>query len=450
MVFKRNLEVYLLTWKESLHRKPLVLRGARQVGKTTLINSFSSHFDQFISLNLEKRDHREYFDDTDDIQIIANKIFLSQNKQLEARQKTLLFIDEIQESPKAMKSLRYFYEEIPELAVITAGSLLEFAIKDIQHFPVGRIEYAYLHPFSFDEYLAALGYTDLLSAYHTSPLASYAHSTLLQKFNEYTITGGMPEIVQRLGSEAAISDLVRTYESIWTTYQEDILKYSTNESTRKVIRHILSTAHLYLDQRIKMQNFGNSNYRSREVGEAFRLLEQARILQLIYPTTEITPPIKPKLNKSPRIQFLDTGIVNHALGIQGDMLGSKNLQSQYRGGIIPHIVTQELISLGSLTVSKPNFWVRDKNQSSAEVDLVYRYKDYILPIEIKSGAVGKLRSLHQFVDRSPHSYAIRMYAGEFTIEEHTTPNRKRFILMNLPYYLGARLEQYIEYFLENH
>lgn len=229
-----------------------------------------------------------------------------------------------------------------------------------------------------------------------------------------------------------------------------LLQISTHPTARRIVRHILETAPLYIDQRIKFHGFGNSDYRSREVGEAFRTLEESRVLRLIYPTTDLEAPVKADLKKSPRLQLLDTGLVNHALGMQSQMLGMNDLNTAYRGAIVPHLVTQELISLSVLADRKPNFWVREKKQSSAEVDLLFASNERMIPIEIKSGSTGSLKSLHQFVEASGHPYAIRMYGGAFGVQKAKTPNGKQYLLMNLPYYLGARLPEYIEWFMKHH
>jgi predicted AAA+ superfamily ATPase len=209
----------------------------------------------------------------------------------------------------------------------------------------------------------------------------------------------------------------------------------------------MNSAPLELDKRVKFQGFGNSNYRSREIGESFRLLEDAKILRLIYPTTDLVPPIQPDLKKSPRIQFLDTGLVNYSLGIQGLMLRMEDLSQAYKGALIPHLITQELISTANFTDQKPNFWIRQKRQSSAEVDLLITHGGMAIPIEVKSGATGTLRSLHQFIDASDHNFAVRMYGGDLRIEETKTPTGKPYRLLNLPYYLGTKLREYLDWFL---
>lgn len=450
MSFERHATTNLKDWKTSKNRKPLILRGARQVGKTTLVKEFAKNYKNHIFLNLEKSVHRLIFETYDDVPTLVEALFLSNNISPKEQGNTLLFIDEIQELPKAIQSLRYFFEEVPGLNVIAAGSLLEFTIKDVESFPVGRIEYLYLYPLNFQEYLEAVQHGAALEQLKTVPIKPMAHQVLLDLFHRYAIIGGMPEIVKTDIQNNSLATLPKIYESIWGTYKNDVEKYASGTSERRVIKHIMDTAHLYVDQRIKFQNFANSNYRSREVGEAMRNLDAAKIIRLIYPTTDIEPPIKPDIKKSPRLQFLDTGLINYTLEIQARMLGMHDLGNAFKGAIIPHLITQEVISLNTMTDSKPHFWVREKNQSSSEVDLVYPYGDKIIPIEIKSGAMGTLKSLHQFMDRSNHPYAIRVYAGKFKIDSSVTIKGTPYLLMNLPYYLGTQLPKYIDYFLNNH
>ncbi|PIB25751.1 AAA family ATPase [Maribacter sp. 4U21] len=450
MNFKRHALKNLERWKASKNRKPLILRGARQVGKTTLVKEFAKSYKNHIFLNLEKSADVAVFETYDNVETLVEALFLSNNISPKEQGSTLLFIDEIQELPKAIQSLRYFFEEVSDLNVIAAGSLLEFAMKDVESFPVGRIEYLYLYPLNFQEYLEAIQHTAALEQLNSIPIKPVAHKTLLDLFHRYAIVGGMPEIVKTDIEYSNLAELPKVYESIWGTYKNDVEKYASGTSERRVIKHIMDTAHLYIDQRIKFQNFGNSNYKSREVGEAMRNLDAAKIIQLIYPTTDIEHPIKPDIKKSPRLQFLDTGLVNYTLEIQARMLGMEDLSNTFKGAIIPHLITQEVKSLNTITNTKPNFWIREKKQSSSEVDLVYPFGDKIIPIEIKSGATGTLKSLHQFMDRTDHPYAIRIYAGEFKIENSITIEGTPFLLMNLPYYLGTQLPKYIEYFVSNY
>ena len=450
MIFKRSAEAYLHKWKNDPSRKPLILRGARQVGKTTLVNEFAKTYKHSILLNLEKTSDIDFFNKYDNVNAIIESLLLTNNISISSLKDTLLFVDEIQESPKAIHLLRYFYEDFPSLDVIAAGSLLEFSMKKVKSFPVGRIEYLNLYPLNFQEFLMAQGMESAIEQLNRIPHDSFAHQVLIKLFNQYAIIGGMPEVISKFLEQKSLTELPGVYQSIWDTYKNDVEKYSRNETERKIIKHIISTAHLYIDKRIKFQNFGQSNYRSREVGEAMRNLNDARIIQLVYPTTDFEFPVKPDIRKSPRLQFLDTGLINNELGVQADMLSFSDLSNMYKGAIIPHIIAQELISLNISQNKIPHFWIREKKQSSSEVDLVFTLQGKVIPIEVKSGSEGTLKSLHQFVNRSNHPYAIRMYAGEFKINKTKTPEGTAYLLMNMPYYLGTKIPEYVEYFVNNY
>jgi hypothetical protein len=181
-----------------------------------------------------------------------------------------------------------------------------------------------------------------------------------------------------------------------------------------------------------------------------RNLDDAKIIRLIYPTTDLHAPIKPDIRKAPRMQFLDTGLVNHSLGIQPNLLALNDLSNEVKGALVPHLITQELMSINNMNSNKPFFWARDKKQSSAEVDLVYVYQSMVIPIEVKSGSSGSLKSLHQFVDETNHPYAVRIFGGEFSVQQAKTPKGTPYILMNLPYYLGTQLPGYIGHFINNY
>jgi len=406
MEINRNAYQKLLEWRSSIHRKPLLLRGARQVGKTTLIRQFAKEFDNYIELTLEKEADRQLFEKTDEISQLLSAIYLF--KQVTVNNNpTLLFIDEIQESPKAIQLLRYFYEEKPDLYVIAAGSLFEFALRIVPSFPVGRIEYLTLHPVNFEEFLGVVN-PNARDVLYQIPIPEYAHRILLNLFHEYAITGGMPEVVNHYAEDKNIAALSVIYKRLWQSYKDDIEKYASNNTKRKVIRHVIDTAPKEAD-RIKFEGFGRSAYRSREVGEALRALDLARIIQLVYPTTNLEPPILANLKKRPRLQFLDTGLLNQNLLLQGDMIGIDDLNSFYKGKIIQHLVCQELISIHDESGFRPHFWVREEKNSNAEVDLVFQYNQYVVPIEICS------------------------------IEKAKTPNGKPYLLMNLPYYLGTQI-----------
>lgn len=448
-IIRRNIVDDLIQWKSRKNRKPLILRGARQVGKTTVVKELGKTYKQAIFLNLENPADKEFFDGFTDMKTLVDSLFISRNITSDIHD-VLVFIDEIQESPQAIQMLRYFYEDIPELHVIAAGSLLEFAFGEVKSFPVGRVEYMYLYPLNFLEFLEGIDHRRAIDEMHIVPVQEHAHQTLLTLFNTYAIIGGMPEIVKQYVEDEQINTLGNIYASIWDTYKRDVEKYAKGNVEKNIIRHIMNTAPFLIEERIKFQNFGNSNYRSREVSEAMRSLMDARILRIIYPTTSTEFPIIPDIRKAPKLQILDTGIVNYTLKVQSSMLSMDDLSEAYKGKIIPHIIFQELISTQTIHDESPHFWVREKRQAQAEVDILLQVHQQLIPVEIKSGATGSLRSLHQYIDQTQQKYAVRVYGGKFIVENTKTPKGTAYTLMNVPYYLGTKLYEYIEWFLESH
>lgn len=442
-MFNRKILAILRQWKNNSGRKPLVLRGARQVGKTTAIEIFSKDFENYIHLNLELKGDRDIFDEALSIKELFQAILVIKNVKLK-NGKTLLFIDEIQNSPVAVKMLRYFYEKLKELYVVAAGSLFELMLEKSQiSFPVGRVQFAYMYPLTFEEFLEANREEQLLETYRATPVKAFATAKLFEWFHRYTMIGGMPEIVKQYAENKDVPALKTLYESLLTSYLDDADKYARNPTMRQILRHCLESVPFEAGKRIKFQGFGNSNYRSREVGEALRTIERAMLVYLIYPSTSLQLPIVADLKKSPKLQFLDTGLLNYFAGLQPVFFQYADLHSFYKGLIAEHIVRQELIAQNAEDNKKPLFWVREKGQSNAEVDMVLPYKNYVIPVEVKSGKTGAMRSLHQFVNESKHPYAVRLYEGGFEITESKTPEGKAYKLLNLPYFLAGRIHDYL-------
>ena len=311
-MFDRVISATLNTWANSEERKPLILRGARQVGKTTVVTEFSNNYDQFLSLNLEKKADRDLFEQDFSIDALIAAIYFHKNQTIKPEGKTLIFIDEIQCCPQAASYLRYFYEERNEFHVIAAGSLLETLINRRISFPVGRVEYQWMYPLSFTEFLQAAGEIEALNILNTQPYPPFAHAKLLQLFYQYTLVGGMPEAVSAYMTNKDILAVNKVYENILTAYMDDVEKYAPNRTLAKVIRHAISHAPAAAGSRIKFTGFGQSNYKSREMSEALHLLEKAMLIHLVYPTVATTPPATANHKKSPKLQFLDTGMMNYA------------------------------------------------------------------------------------------------------------------------------------------
>ena len=434
-------------WRQNKPRKPLVLRGARQVGKTTLVNQFATQYEQYIYLNLELAEDKEPFENFTSIETLISTLFFLKNKSIVNKKTTLIFIDEIQEVPKALNTLRYFYELAPEISVIAAGSMLETLFDKQISFPIGRVEYKVIRPVSFPEFLSAIGETTALEQLTQVPLATFAQTKLLSLFHTYTLIGGMPEIVQHYSTHKDLVTLGPIYDSLVSGYMDDVEKYAKSNSQVLHIRHCIQNSFAQAGKRIKFEGFGNGQYKSREMGESLRILEKALLLQLIYPCINATLPMVPDLKKSPRLQILDTGLLNYFVGIQKLIIGKDDLSSIYQGTLIEHLIGQELLAFQCNALSALHFWVREKKESTAEVDYIFPYNGLIIPIEVKSGAAGSLKSLHSFMNLAPHDMAIRFYAGKLHITEAVTQNGKQFQILNLPYYLGSQIEKYIDWFI---
>lgn len=339
--------------------------------------------------------------------------------------------------------LRYFYEKRSDIHVITAGSLLETLTDSHISFPVGRVEYLFMHPMSFSEYLLAADETQAYALLQEIPCPQYAHEKLLALFHEYTLVGGMPEAVTAFLNDKDIMACNAVYHNLLLAYMDDVEKYAHNRTMANVIRHAIEHAPLESGARIRFQGFGNSNYKSREMGEALRTLEKAMIIKLNYPTTQTTVPAEVNHKKSPKLQFLDTGLINYAANLQHYYFKLTDLNALYTGRIIENIVGQELLATSKSIREQLKFWVREKAQSNAEVDYVIPFNQYLIPVEVKSGKTGTLKSLIQYMESTNHSTAIRLYAGHIQTDSLTTPSGKAFTLLSLPYYAVCKLDDYL-------
>jgi len=439
-MFKRDILKELTKWKENKFRKPLVIRGARQVGKTTAVHLFSKQFDQYIYLNLEKNEERDIFEHNYPFRDLLTNLFIYSGKKRN-NGKTLIFIDEIQNSPKAIALLRYFYEEAGDLFVITAGSLLESIMDRKISFPVGRVEYMAVYPCSFREFLYATNNDLLAEELEKHNVPGFLHRQLNDLFKKYATIGGMPEVLKQYADNTDISSLSSVYDSLIQSFSDDVEKYAVSSVQVQYIRHIIKHAFAEGGTKITFQKFGNSDYRSREMKEAFLSLEKTMLIRLVYPSTTSEVPPVPSLKRKPRLHIIDTGLINHARGLMGELVFNENIGDAHRGIIAEHIVGQELLASNYSISNTLNFWVRDKKESSAEVDYVFPWTGKLIPVEVKSGHIGKLKSLHLFMDRAPHNIAIRVYQGEYMVQKTKTNKGKEFTLLNLPFYLVHRIEK---------
>ena len=441
MIFPRAIETFLSAWRDDPYRKPLILRGARQTGKTTVIQEFGKSFPQFISLNLERHEDRRLFLDERPLSQVVDEMFFIHDAN--RADTTLIFIDEIQNSSRAVSLLRYFYEDYPQYHIIAAGSLLEQSFDLKTSFPVGRVQFAYVHPVSFEEFLLAADERSALKAYSTVPVPDYAHQRLSGLFQQYLFIGGMPEAVRVYLEGRDLGRVSTIQRDLVSSFTDDILKYTGIRSIHDVIGHVFSQIFSLPCERITYNGFQNSPYGSRQVKQVFTHLEKAMLCQVIHPLTRTEFPMVRNLKKKPRLHLLDTGLCCNALGIQQELLSLQDLSQAARGRIAEHIVGQELKASSPDSLDTINFWVREKSQSSAEIDYILPFGNSLVPIEVKSGSTGTMRSLFQFMDRAGHATALRIYGGRFSLTELHSREGKPFNLISIPYYHAGKAVQYI-------
>ncbi|MBO4587374.1 MAG: ATP-binding protein [Bacteroidales bacterium] len=446
-MYNRLLINQLREWKVRKGRKPLVIRGARQVGKSTLVREFGKEFDVFIEVNLELSDDAEIFRRTDDVEEIWRYLCLHNHVVSNPDSDMLLFIDEIQEEPLAVNMLRYFYEKMPWLHVITAGSRLQSLMKSHVSFPVSRVEYLNLRPFSFLEYLAAVEGDEWTAAVRNLQVTPVMHEHLMRHFNRYALVGGMPEAVSSYASNGDIESLSPIYNSLLKGYNEDVERYAKNENQVRVIRHILETVWFSAGEIISFSGFGRSNYTSSQIHDAMDCLQRAYILSLDYPVTSTEVPPLPSKRRSPKLATVDIGITNFAAGIQIEYLQNKDLLDTWRGRAAEQVVAQELrVMLDRHFRDSQYFWIRDKKGATAEVDYIWQHDARLIPIEVKTGTNSHLRSLHSFVNNSSSFVtAVRVWSGEYLVQDAYTPapDSKPYRLVNLPFYYVGLLDDII-------
>lgn len=442
-MFQRNIAKLLVEWKNKSGRKPLVIRGARQVGKTSAVHQFgSAGFETYIYINLELEDNVALFARMQPVRDLLQLIQLKFNKKITSGT-TLIFIDEVQNSHIAMNQLRYFYEEVPDLHVVAAGSLLEVKMKSEGFtFPVGRVEYCYLHPATYDEFLVAQGETEalsyILSVKPDTVIPEEIHAMMMKKFHSFLLVGGMPEAVARYAENRSFIDLDPVYESILTGLRDDVSKYASAAKT-KYIQHIIEHATKYVGLQIKYEKFGESNFRSREMSEAFDVLEKAMIISRVFASASKQMPLMSNLKKFPKLLYLDIGLVNYQIGMRTEIAMMDDINAVFHGQVGEQIAGQTLLALNTRKNANLHYWYREQKGATSEVDYLIVINDRLVPVEVKSGKTGTLRSLHNFMDESRRDFALRIYSGNMKTEQITTFNKKKFTLFSVPFYLLFRI-----------
>jgi predicted AAA+ superfamily ATPase len=397
---KRLIEGELLTWKDSSRRKPLVLRGARQVGKTWLVERFlAPRFENFVKIDFEKRrDLRAIFDENLEPARILNSLEIASERITPG--KTLLFWDEIQACPQALAALRYFYEEMPDLHIVAAGSLLEFALGDIS-VPVGRLNYMRVGPMNFQEYLHAVGKDAMAEALQGNPesIDASSHTQILNELRNYFFIGGMPEAVKLWRDTASMREAARAQEEILQSLRDDFSKYTPRVSP-DCLESVLQNAARSVGEQLKYTRL-DGNHSGPTNRKAFDLLCKARLLHRIPACDPSGLPLGASANP---IKFksavLDIGLMQRACRLPIDAaIESGDLLSLYRGKLAEQFVAQEMVAAGD---GELFYWAREAPSSSAEVDYLIVKGGKIHPLEVKSAEPGSLRSLHLFLKNYPN------------------------------------------------
>ncbi len=439
---KRLAEKEIIEWKNSPRRKPLIIRGARQVGKTWLVeNVLANLFDSFVKIDLEKRrDLHVHFAGNLEPRTILNHLELVTRRIISG--KTLLFFDEIQACPRAITALRYFYEQIPELHVVAAGSLLEFAFDEIS-VPVGRVQYLHLHPMTFYEYLLAIG-KEPMADYSITPPKRAAPSIqmmILSQLRNYFFVGGMPECVKTWRDLGSMVETFQVQSEILESYRDDFSKYKPRIDTACLDAVFLNTAKSVGEQlKYTRLNSGHSGQMNRK---AFDLLNKAQIVQKIPSCDPSGLPLGATANqKKFKASLMDIGLLQRICQVPAELeLQQDNMLAMYRGKLAEQFVAQELLAWHS---SELYYWARDARGSNAEVDYLAVHESNIYPVEVKSGMGGSLRSLHLMLEKYPNCpYGLVLYDGTYKM-------RSEQKIMFLPLYSVAvignkRVTQFISH-----
>ena len=420
MYYQRKIDNYLLSWKDDPYRKPLLIRGARQVGKSSAVRHLGETFNHFIEINLERdQDIKQLFGANIDVKKICIQLSAIKGIPIVPRQ-TLLFIDEIQESPRAISALRYFYEEYPELHVVAAGSLLEFTLRDIPSFGVGRISSIYMYPFSFDEFLIASG-DGMLESYkknygnYDHPLPAAMHSGLCEKLRTYYLVGGMPESVARWIETSDYSGCAAIQRDIISTYQDDFGKYNSRISSLALRNTLMSVARQAGCKFVYSMVEGDNG--TTTVKKALQLLTLAGLVIPVIHTAANGIPLGAETNsKFIKYLILDTGLMQALLRIPpADISLSSSSDFVNKGAFSEVFAGLELLKYSS-PYDQPQlyYWQRLSKGSQAEVDYVTTDNtSRILPIEVKAGTRGSMQSMRIFMELKHLDSGIRVCMENF-------------------------------------
>lgn len=411
MYYSRNIDPWLVEWKESPRRKPLLLRGARQVGKSRSIRHLGESFEHFAEVNFELQPQlRQVFEDITDIREIVSRLSTILNCPIEEG-RTLLFLDEIQACPKALHSLWSFKEQMPGLHVAAAGSLLEFTLKEMPSFGVGRIRSMFMYPLSFDEFLLASGYRAWVEAKrkcdYLHPVAPELHQALVQQFRSFLIVGGMPASVAAWVESHDYRQSIEEQEDIQQTYYDDFAKYSDKIDPR-LLRNTLRSVVMQTGSKFTYSRV-EGGYRAEDVKQALDMLCDAGIVKIVQHSAGNGLPLGAEVNnKYRKYHYLDSGLMLRILDME---LGSSGPLTEMilagaaedlvnKGQVTEMMAGWEIVkNMSPRTEHDLYYWENTSDGGNSEVDYLISQDLTIVPVEIKSGVSGKMKSLRVFMNR---------------------------------------------------
>lgn len=442
-------------WLPSSDRKPLIIRGARQVGKTWLIRQLASLSNKvLIEVNFEKTPQvSTLFARNDPHQILINlSAFL--NKKIEPS-KCLLFLDEIQSSPEILAKLRWFYEEYPTLPVVSAGSLLEFVFEDHNFsIPVGRISYLHLEPLSFEEFLLARDqkvlyeYLQNFQFKDNREIPTAIHAQCLSLFKEYILIGGMPAVVSSWIKDQSLPMVHQIQNDLLATYRDDFAKYGGRISLDKLDKIMMSVPKR-LGQKYVYSKV-NPSLNGQTIKQVLSLFNKARICHRVSGCSANGVPLLSEIKeKYFKEVFLDTGLCSTALGLNYAQIQSIDELNVINNGAISEQVVGQLLRTIFPFYLEPAlyYWHRDAEGSSAEIDYVIQHGKQIIPIEVKAGSTGSLKSLHLFMELKKKNLAVRINSDIPTKTNVTvkgSTGEVTYTLLSMPFYLIGQIHRLLE------
>ncbi len=419
MYLSRKIDQELTTWRDEKLGKPLLIRGARQVGKSTAVRHLAEKFDHFLEVNFEEQQqvHSLFEGDLDPRQLCENLSLLYNVPILPG--KTLLFFDEIQACLPAISALRFFYEKYPELHVIAAGSLLEFALADLPSFGVGRIRSMFVYPLSFDEFLQANGENLLLEAKRKAnpehPLQEPIHQKLLGLLKRFLVLGGMPEVIATYVQGHDLTRCGQVLDDLIISLRADFVKYRKNVPFLRISEIFDSVIQQAGGKFVYAKAHSESNH--KQIKEAVDILIMAGwVIPVTHSSSNGLPLGAESDAKKRKLNLLDTGIFQRILGLpMADILFQSDIEAINKGAIAEQFAGLEIIKAGSCYRPEPlYFWQREAKSSNAEVDYVVQQGQRIVPVEIKSGRQGSMQSLHLFLQEKKSTYGVRFSLENFS------------------------------------